>query len=321
MKENTLDKKRLKIKFIDGWKGWNPDEDYIVGRMRRLYELEVCERNPDYVYSVGVGFGDTDFKYPDAVKLVFIGENRTPDFNRFDYAIGFDHLQFGDRYLRFPLFVTYPGYRLVRHPAPQLSDEELVNRKFCSFVVSNRHGDPLRERFFHELSKYKRVDSGGRVLNNVGGRVPDKLAFCRSYKFNIAFENSVYPGYTTEKLIEGLAAQSVPIYYGDPLVAEDVDPDCMIRVADERDVSRAIEEIVALDRDDDAYLRKCHAGKLVVPEGEYDRRLDGFLRQVFDPPKEEARRLARFGSQANYREELKGFYCPRFPIAFRWGWK
>jgi len=315
---NSGMRKRLRIKFIDGWKGWRMEDDYVVKVLRERYDLELCDRNPDYVYSVGVGFGDTDFLYPDAVKIVFIGENRTPDFNRFDYAIGFDHLEFGDRYLRFPLFVTYPSHAQLMRSDNMLSDAALLNRKFCSFVVSNRHGDPLRERFFAELSRYKRVDSGGRVLNNMGARVPDKLGFCSQYKFNIAFENSVYPGYVTEKLVDALAAQTVPVYYGDPLVDRDVNPGCFIRVRDEADVARAIEEIKRLDADDAAYLALCRAPKLVMPAGEYDARLRRFLANVFDPPKEEARRLAGFGSQANYREQLRGYCCPRFPIRFGW---
>lgn len=307
--------KNLRIKFIDGWRGWEMEDYFIYQVLKERYNLELADKNPDYVVSIGVGFGDTDFKYPDAVKLVFVGENRTPDFNRFDYAIGFDHLQFGDRYLRMPLFVTYPGYRRLLARANRPAEAALLNRKFCSFVVSNRHGDPLREEFFHRLSKYKRVDSGGRVLNNIGGRVADKLEFCSQYKFNIAFENSVYPGYTTEKLIEALAADTVPIYYGDPLVAEDVNLASIVRVKNREDVERAVEEIIELDKNDDKYLKKCLVDPLVKAKDFYDSAIREFLFRIFDAPLESARRLARFGSQANYRDELKSFYCPKFPMS------
>lgn len=49
------------------------------------------------------------------------------------------------------------------------------------------------------LSQYKLVDSGGRHRNNVGGLVKDKYEFDLSYKFSIAFENSSYQEYLTEK--------------------------------------------------------------------------------------------------------------------------
>ena len=35
---------------------------------------------------------------------------------------------------------------------------DLVNRKFCNFVYSNKkNADPIRDKFFFELSKYKKV--------------------------------------------------------------------------------------------------------------------------------------------------------------------
>ncbi|WP_285658651.1 glycosyltransferase family 10 domain-containing protein, partial [Helicobacter bizzozeronii] len=37
-------------------------------------------------------------------RLVFVGENERIDFNVYDFAMGFDHLEFGDRYLRVPLY-------------------------------------------------------------------------------------------------------------------------------------------------------------------------------------------------------------------------
>lgn len=103
--------------------------------------------------------------------------------------------------------MRWKGFEELVRRTSHLSDQELLNRKFCSFVVSNsQFSDPLRKRFFERLCKYKKVDSGGRYLNNIGGPVRDKLAFCRGYKFNIAFENSSVDGYTTEKIMEAYAA-------------------------------------------------------------------------------------------------------------------
>ena len=38
----------------------------------------------------------------------------------------------------------------------------------------------------------------------------------------IAFENSSFPGYTTEKIFEPMLEGSIPIYWGNPRVDEDV---------------------------------------------------------------------------------------------------
>lgn len=58
--------------------------------------------NPDYVfYSV---FSNEYLLYPNAVRVFFTGENIAPDFQMCDYAIGFERLLFGDRYIRFPFY-------------------------------------------------------------------------------------------------------------------------------------------------------------------------------------------------------------------------
>lgn len=71
---------------------------------------------------------------------------------------------------------------------------------------------------FEALKKYKKVNSGGRYLNNIGRAVVDKIQFESRHKFSICFENSSYPGYTTEKIIEAFAAKTIPIYWGNPCV-------------------------------------------------------------------------------------------------------
>ena len=296
-------KKKLNIKFLDF-------EPYFPQRQHMLWELisrhyEICETaHPDYLLDRGVSL--RHHQYVDCVKILFVNENMVPDFNSFDYAVGFDHLSFGDRYLRHPLFARYASFRqLLERKIP--SDAELLNRKFCSFVVSNANMcNPIRKKFFDALSKYKKVDSGGRYMNNIGGPVKDKVDFCRGYKFNIAFENSSSPGYTTEKIMEAYVVDSVPIYYGNPTVEMDFRPESMVRVRDESDIERAVEEVIRLDKDDAAYLAKCHERCFVVSNPNvYEQELEAFLVHIFEQPLDQARRRNRYGYQAMMQEHLK----------------
>jgi hypothetical protein len=102
---------------------------------------------------------------------------------------------------------------------------------FCSFVVRNG-GCQERNNIFHELNKYKRVDSGGPLFNNVGGPIDQagfnshitKTGFILKRKFHIAYENSSYPGYVTEKILHGFLGDSIPIYWGSPCVSMDFNP-------------------------------------------------------------------------------------------------
>ncbi len=293
-------RKTIRVHFADYY-GMKPENTWAYRILSRHYDVRLDSVRPDYLIDGGLGMAHLD--YPNAIRIVIIGESYVPDFNQFDYAVGFDHLTFGDRYLRIPLYAHYGEFaRLCELPPPPEGElAALTRRDFCSFVVSNGDGDPARVEFFRKLSKYKPVASGGRLFNNVGGRVADKNAFIAGYKFNIAFENSVVPGYTTEKVMQALAARSVPIYYGNPHVEEDFDPTCMVRVRSRDDIDRAIEEVIRLDRDDAAYLAKLAAPTFRHPKEWYEARFGAFLRNIFDQPLERARRLNAYGYQWNIR--------------------
>ena len=297
-------RKTIRLKFVD-MQGYRPVRDLFPYKiLARHFDINM-EGKPDYVISSGLG--TEHLKYNDCVKLVWLGENTVPDFNWFDYAMGFDYLEFGDRYLRAPLFAFCEDFPLILNRKCTY-DEQLLKREFCSFVVSSPRGNPIRKKFFTELSKYKKVASGGRFLNNVGECVGDKMAFIRKYKFNIAFENSSSPGYVTEKIMQAFAAQTVPIYYGDPLVERDFNPKSFLCVKDESDIERVIEEIIRLDRDDDAYMKvataQCMAGGDVSA---YEREIERFLVDVFGQPLENARRRPEYGYQADQCRRMKPF--------------
>jgi len=303
----------VKIGFADKYPGFVPsDRDQVVRLISEEHTLVVSE-NPDYLIYSQNGFRHMGY---DCVKIEFIAENNVPNFNEADYAIGMHHIDFGDRYVRRPLFADAPEYSMLQERNRPPNADSLLARKFCSYVVSNGCGDPIRSRFFMELSKYKKVDGGGRYLNNVGGPVPDKRAFCSQYKFNIAFENSAVPGYTTEKLVQPLSYFSLPIYFGNPRVYEDFRPECMVRVRDESDIGRAIEEVVYLDTHDEAYLERVLAPCLVHPIDYFECQTRAFLNNIFSQDVKLARRTASYGYQAVIRQhfhQLQAFH-ERFGI-------
>lgn len=219
-------KRKLKLRYCDFWSNFPFERRLFHQIISRHYEIDQVSE-PDYV--ICGDWGTDHSLYDRCVKILVTFENGTPNFNEYDYAIAFDHLEFGDRYLRVPYYAICAPEFITLAARKQNPDASLLNRKFCSFVVSNAKScHPLRRLFFERLCKYKRVDSGGRWLNNIGGAVKDKIAFCRDYKFNICFENSSHPGYVTEKIMHAYAAQTVPIYFGAPDVEKDFCLDSMV---------------------------------------------------------------------------------------------
>jgi alpha(1,3/1,4) fucosyltransferase len=91
----------------------------------------------------------------------------------------------------------------------------------------------LPTRFFTWLGNRRR-----RVFDRVyRGPIPpdDKISRLRDYRFAVAYENTGnVPGYLTEKIFDCFAAAVVPIYLGDPNVAQAIPAACFI---DRRDFS------------------------------------------------------------------------------------
>ena len=247
-------KSTLKIKFVDFWEQYNPKDHFIYQILSKKYDVELSD-NPDYVFfSV---HGEEHLKYNDCVKIFYTGENLCPDFNLCDYAIGFEYINYGDRYFRLPNYYN-PKYKedLEYIEKKKAFGEEILEKKegFCSFVYSNGNANPIRETIFEKLSEYKKVFSGGRFKNNVGGPVNDKVEFQKKYKFCIAFENSSHSGYTTEKIIQAYASDAIPIYWGDPDIEKTFNPKSFINVNSFDNIDEAVQYIIDLDNDDIRYI-------------------------------------------------------------------
>ena len=266
------------------------------------YDVRVCD-DPDYiVYSA---FGHEHLNY-NCIRIFYTGEEICPDFNICDYGIGFEYLTFGDRYFRLP--IMYEPFYLNDYKNMLVRPEALdPNRKFCSFVYSNPNANSMRTNFFARLSEYKQVASGGKILNNVGGPVANKLDFERQFKFSIAFENVRHNGYTTEKLMQSFAAGGIPVYWGDPKVSDMFNSKAFINVSDYSSIDEAIEYIKFVDQNDDEYLKLLREPairdeyKLEVIKASYS----AFVKNIFDQDFPEVQRTTREMANAKYVEQTK----------------
>jgi hypothetical protein len=242
----------IRIKFVGFWDSFDTRDNFFTRLLERRYRLEISDQ-PEYVVYAYVGRRRKEFLRYDCVRIFYTGENLAPDWQACDWAFTFEHTAH-PRHFRLPHWPFYVCPKALVKPAGSDPAAVLARKtKFCAFVVSN----PLcraRNEFFRKLSRYKPVDSGGKVMNTLGHRVADKRAFLADYKFTIAFENESHPGYTTEKIVEPMLVDSIPIYWGDPLVGRDFDTRSFLSVHDQGPLTRRslddlVERVVAVDRD------------------------------------------------------------------------
>ncbi|MGN0983707.1 MAG: glycosyltransferase family 10 domain-containing protein [Gemmiger sp.] len=246
----------VKLAFCDLAPDWDPCSNYFTRALQNHGRaFEIVEKDPDFVLCGTFGH---DFLRYDCVRIHFSGEDSWPDLNLYDYAMGFPLLEYGDRYLRLPLYAMRETWApaLAKHTLP---DEAFLGRRqFCSFVVSNDFSH-TRNEVFAALNAHRPVASGGQYQNNVGGPVADKQAFLQNYRFNLAFENSASPGYCTEKIVDAFAAGAVPIYWGDPEILGEFNPDAFVWAGETPDIPALLALIDAIDGDKERYLALCRA--------------------------------------------------------------
>lgn len=250
-------KKTLKLGFSDTF---GTAVSFFEHALGKYYNIVRDDNNPDYLI-----FGDRHIGIRhkrltvNCKKIFYTGENVRPDYNECSHAMTFDQVNSPQHY-RLPLYVidmwgaviegwTDDFFQLISLKHDYEKDYD--TRKFCSFVVTNPQ-QRLRNDMFHLTNEYKQVDAGGSLFNNIGYVLPrdklhSKLDFLNSYRFNLCFENSSFPGYTTEKLFNALQVKTMPVYWGSPTVDRDFNTDAFINAFNFKSLEDIVKYIKHLD--------------------------------------------------------------------------
>ena len=272
-------KPQIRVAFPYFWPGFTPD--HFRAFFPFVYEKFdfVVSPNPEIViYSVFAPqfrpYADPRHHAPVArirpgnyLRVFFTGENFEPDMEGCEFAMTFSSLVDHPNHLRLPLWVyENRGWglgpdRLIKNAATDWEKIAAEKTAFCNFVYL--HEVPYRDAIFRQLSAYKRVDAAGRHLNNMNGwtvpmapnRVAGKVDFFRRYKFTLAVENTIWPGYMTEKLVDPMYAASIPIYVGDPQASRSFNPAAYIDFSRFSGMKQMIEFVREVDNNRDLYLK------------------------------------------------------------------
>ena len=284
-----------RIWFEDFWGDLDYYSNPFVDILRKYYKIVIDSEDPDYIICSVFGKKALDYN---GIRIIYTGENAVPDFYLYDYVIGFEYLQYEDRYLRYPYWeIANRNYTEIENDkCTNINMNSFMKRDFCSRVVSNGSG-VFREYFFEELNKVKYVASGGKYKNNLNPSKPvdNKREFLKKYKFNLAFENSSSNGYTTEKIFDAWAAGAIPIYWGDPKIVEDFNEDAFVNCHNFNSMNEAIVYILELEQDSERLEAMLRAP--IFKNGKPNaKRLDEFFINIFEQKKENAYRRKGFFS-------------------------
>lgn len=296
-------KKTIRIDFRYAWWHFNPENNILINLLRKDYNVILDKEKPDYVfYSVydhkrpvnsktfgSIGrkiekcfpnlyrilreiyyFKRERWKMPtikgNFVKIFFTVENALPKMDKCDWAFTNEY----DEELKHPRHMRISNYTFYTLENPKdlikgknYNPEKILKEKskFCAFICSNDVN--FRNKFFKQLCKYKKVESWGKVLNNMGRDIPKTVEidgdvrlkkatkkfvpgdFLKQYKFIIAFENASRAGYTSDRKIEPMLANTIPIYWGNPLIHREFNTKSFVNYHDfEREIKKNTPKIL-----------------------------------------------------------------------------
>ena len=295
--KNNYHKPVIKVKQINQLGKKGKISYALKDILEERYRVVVSDE--DYEIIIDDVFGDEDineFKNENIIKIFHTAEAYSPDIENYDLALGFDHINH-------PKYIRYPNYYIdwknkikaskkVREGQGECNPHK---EKFACFLVSNGSkemgfrgrsrpikGTIARDSMFHKLSEYKKVESGGTHLNNIGGPIPRKRSKTKEWlsqcKFMISYENQYHNGYITEKVFQAYFAGAIPIYWGDKTAITDINKNAVIYADDFDSENELIEYIKKVDNDDELYCKIWNQNIVIDTEKDYEL-LKGKLRK------------------------------------------
>ena len=275
-----MNKELVKINFVDFWPSFQKKDNYFYHLLSQKYQIEIDEINPDIaIGSYGFSSQKEIIRYKDnkkIVKIYYTGENDScPEKELYDICMT-QHRSENLNHFRLPLWAFFTSWfnesPFVHNRDPsflipwntldksKLDLEAIIEskKKFCSFIYADLTNE--RQKWFDVVSSLSKVESAGQCLNNTGIRIPGrgdqiyKLAFLSDFFFSLAIENSCVNGYATEKLLHPMSVTTIPLYWGDPHVENDINIQSIVDLRNS--VNDVLDEVRFLMSSKKAYLQK-----------------------------------------------------------------
>jgi alpha(1,3/1,4) fucosyltransferase len=295
-------KRKLKLDFVDFY-DVNKNDNHFTRILSKYFDIEINSR-PDIVIFSGSGHVH---KLYTCKKVFYTNESLDPNWNEADYAITY-HYSDKKNQLRLPYYAwgTPGSWQDLIKSDSEIDQLLSAKRKFCSAVISNSNPRRTKERldFFNTLHETEFVASGGGYKNNVGeiGKsLQDKINFIKNYKFNIAYENKLLPGYVTEKLTDAMLARCIPLYWGCERVGEEFNKKSFLCRNDFLSQEAFVDYIMEVHHDDSLYESIIKEPYFInnQPNIYYDQnRIINFFEKILDdnqPPISRKKSLFSFG--------------------------
>jgi len=277
----------MKLSFLDFWQypvSFQSNNNFLYYLLLECFEDVELVDPEDAELIIFSCFGNDHTRFNHCKKVFYTGENIRPSSKKSNYSLSFDYDDYEGKNIRLPLWLMYIDWfkkGTYGNPEYLIPESYLYNQnefsgksknKFCSTVFSALY--EMRTKAVEKLSQYKSVAVYGKYGLPLHYGEKNKLNAISDYKFSLCFENSIQPGYFTEKLLHAKVAGTIPLYYSDSTFVSDFNPKCCLNLH-EIGLDSLYEKVIEIDNDQNLYNQ-------ILNEPLFNEKvsLDPFIKQI-----------------------------------------
>jgi hypothetical protein len=185
-----------------------------------------------------------------------------------------------------PLFIAYIYTNNFLNNLQSINNKHnTVPKNDVLVIISNPYGS-VRNKFLEKLDKSFKVCYAGRYKNNIGGLISHEYNskeftnIVSQFKFIITMENSREDTYITEKVIHGLLAKTIPVYWGSKRLYDYFNKERIIYLQDENSIDNIIEKMLEIKNDNNKYLSIVNSNIFSNKDNKLERTLDTVVNDI-----------------------------------------
>jgi hypothetical protein len=184
-----------------------------------------------------------------------------------------------------PLFIAYIYTNNFVNSLETKKVITTIPKQDVCVIISNPRGKE-RTLFLNELEKHFRVCYAGNYKNNIGGTLipqyntQEYSDFVNQFKFIVSMENSREDTYITEKLINGLLSNIIPVYWGSENVHHYLNKDRFLNLYNINNTSELIKKMIVLRENPQEWLTMVNANVFPNNENKLERTLENIANDI-----------------------------------------
>jgi hypothetical protein len=184
-----------------------------------------------------------------------------------------------------PLFIPYIYTNNFVNILENKGEITTIPENDICVIISNPRGKE-RTEFLNKLEKHFNICYAGGYKNNINKSLKAQYNtkefhnFVNQFKFMITMENSREDTYITEKLINGLLSNIIPVYWGSDRVHDYINENRFINVEDVNNIEEIINKMKFLKENPNEWLKIVNNNIFPNKENKLERTIENIASDI-----------------------------------------